>query len=930
MSEFKLNMEEYQAKARQAIAEGCVLLKNENQTLPLEKGDRVAVFGRMAANYYKSGLGSGGLVNTKYVVSVLDALKESDDVKLDKKLLKLYEEYNETHPLDEGHGWGTVPWNQEEMIIDDAAVEDAAEYDDVAIVIVGRTAGEDQDNSNKPGSYLLTDAERDLIAKVTKHFKRTAVLLNVGNIIDMKWVEELQVSAVVYIWQGGQEGGNGVVDVLLGQVSPCGKLTDTIARNLSDYPADRNFGNAERNFYAEDIYVGYRYFETFAPEKVLYPFGFGLSYSKFEMTGQVAASSNGPFVNVSATVTNVGDKFEGKEVAQLYVKAPQGKLGKPSRVLVAFDKTRNLLPGESTHLLMTVPKKVFASFDDSGVSGYKNAYVLEEGIYEFYLGSDVRSAKLIGSYEQEFTVISQLEEAFAPTKSFDRIRPGMLCKDGTFEETFEAVPLRTVDPADRKNANLPRTLAITGDMGIKLEDVYHFDKTLDEFIAQLSADELIMLTRGEGMSCPKVTPGTGSGFGGLVPELEKYGIPATCTTDGPSGLRMDCGTRAFSLPNGTSLGCTFNVELVEELYGYTGLELRKNRIDALLGPGMNIHRFPLNGRNFEYISEDPLVTGKMGAAQVRGLSIVGSTATIKHFCANNQEFKRHEAEGVISQRALREIYLKGFEIAVREGKARSVMTTYGPINNMWTSSSYDLCTTILRKEWGFNGIVMTDWWAKGSTDGGEGDRALRSPMVSAGNDLYMCTIGQANMEQDDIQTALSEGKITVGELQELARHILGFILKSPAMLYQMNAISQEELDDRAEIEEGDVDIESIENYYADDEGLLTIEKPDWNLKRNDSIVLATNTPKFGEYRLKLTIHSDLEDLAQLPVSIFFDNKLVGTLAFQGSNGAEVTKELDGIIVLGATHFVKLYMGADGVVIDKVEMIFEKELNIPFF
>jgi len=216
MSEFYLNLEEYTAVARQAVAEGCVLLKNENKTLPIQKGDRVAVFGRMAANYYKSGLGSGGLVNTRYVTGILDAMLESEDIKLDKKLLKVYEEWNETHPIDKGKGWGMVPWNQEEMPLDEALVENAAEYDDIAVVIVGRTAGEDQDNAVREGSYLLTELEKDMIAKVSKHFERTVVLLNVGNIVDMKWVEELNVPSVMYVWQGGQEGGNGVLDVLLG------------------------------------------------------------------------------------------------------------------------------------------------------------------------------------------------------------------------------------------------------------------------------------------------------------------------------------------------------------------------------------------------------------------------------------------------------------------------------------------------------------------------------------------------------------------------------------------------------------------------------------------------------------------------------------------------------------------------------------------
>ena len=259
MGKYALEMDKYVALARKTAAEGCVLLKNDNQTLPLRTGDRVAVFGRIASTYYKSGLGSGGLVNTRYVVGILDALKEEKDITVDEKLLKVYEDWTKEHPYDVGEGWGRVPWSQEEMPLEDSVVADAAANNDIAIVVVGRTAGEDQDNTPDPGSYLLTDTERDMIAKVSSKFARTAVLLNVGNIIDMKWVKECNPSAVMYVWQGGQEGGHGVCDALTGRVNPCGKLTDTIANDIKDYPSTENFGDERKNYYKEDIYVGYRY-----------------------------------------------------------------------------------------------------------------------------------------------------------------------------------------------------------------------------------------------------------------------------------------------------------------------------------------------------------------------------------------------------------------------------------------------------------------------------------------------------------------------------------------------------------------------------------------------------------------------------------------------------------------------------------------------
>ena len=633
MGKYILDLERYASIARQAVAESCVLLKNDDKALPLRSGDKVAVFGRSAFNYYKSGLGSGGLVNTRYVVSILDALRENKDITLDEKLLKVYEEWIEENPYDEGTGWGNVPWSQKEMRLSDSVVNAASDAD-IALVMIGRTAGEDQDSKNEAGSYLLTEEEESMIEKVSKTFKRTVVILNVGNIIDMKWVEKYNPSSVLYVWQGGQEGGNGVVDILTGKVNPCGKLTDTIARNIEDYPSTENFGDKERNYYKEDIYVGYRYFESFAKDKVLYPFGYGLSYSNFEINGKLLEVTDKEIM-VEADVLNKGG-MSGKEIVQVYIEVPQGKLGKPSRELIGFTKTSVINPGENQKVTINIPKYYIASYDDSGVTGYKSSYVLEEGCYKVYIGSDVRSAIISGEYSQEFTVVEKLEEVYAPIAKFERFK-ATINDDGNYEIIMEEVPTRTINPYERMVERRESEIYYTGDKGYKLGDVFDKKVDLDKFIAQLSDDDLIYMFRGEGMCSPKVTPGTAAAFGGITDELRSFGIPVACCADGPSGIRMDCGTNAFSLPNGTALGCTFNVELVKELYTMTGLELRKNKIDSLLGPGMNIHRHPLNGRNFEYVSEDPLVTGKISTAQVIGMQLSGSAPTIKHFCANNQE-----------------------------------------------------------------------------------------------------------------------------------------------------------------------------------------------------------------------------------------------------------------------------------------------------
>ena len=915
MNSYKLDLEKYAALARQAVAEGCVLLENEGQALPLRDGERVAVFGRMAFHYYKSGLGSGGLVNTRYVVGILDALKECEGVHLDEKLMGIYEDWIKENPYDEGQGWGRVPWCQKEMDVTEEML-DCARRNDVSLVVIGRTAGEDQDNNAKAGSYCLTETEEDMIRRVCEVSERTVVVLNVGNIIDMSWVEKYRPQAVLYVWQGGQEGGNGVADVLTGKVCACGKLTDTIAADIKDYPSTENFGDPFKNYYKEDIYIGYRYFETFARDKVLYPFGYGLSYTTFEMKAEVLKNT-GDKITVSATVANTGE-VKGKEVVQVYVKVPQGKLGNPARKLIGFAKTKELEPGEQEEVCIVIPKYDMASYDDSGVTGHKSCYVLEEGTYEIFVGSDVRSAVSVGCYEEEFRVIEELEEAYAPVEKFQRMK-AVLLSDGTYQAVTEDVPIRTIDPQERRANEMPETYVYTGDKGYKLVDVLDKKVSMEEFVAQISEEDLIAMFRGEGMCSPKVTAGTAAAFGGVTDGLIALGIPVGCCSDGPSGIRMDCGTKAFSMPNGTSLGCTFNVELVGALYEMTGKELRLNKIDSLLGPGMNIHRNPLNGRNFEYISEDPILTGRICAAQVKAMAKSGIGSTIKHFCGNNQEVGRSTSDSVISERALREIYLKGFEIAVKEGGARSVMTTYGSVNGLWTAGSYDLCTTILRKEWGFDGIVMTDWWAKSNYKGHQAEVPVKAPMVAAQNDIYMVVSdAKSNPENDDVEEMLHAGKITLGELQRNAANILGFRLKSPSILLWTDRICEEELEAMSTKEDDDVDAGSLVNIESDPKTQeIVIEGTMLHPAKGNADVLAVTNDFEGDFTMKFVLKSDLGELAQLPVSVFLDNIHKMTVSVQGTNGKWVEESRILNMGFGHNHYIKLYYGADNLEIEKI-------------
>ena len=915
MNKYGLDLNKYAALARQATAEGCVLLENEGQALPLREGERVAVFGRMAFHYYKSGLGSGGLVNTRYVVGILDALKGCEAIHLDEKLMRIYKEWIKENPYDEGQGWGHVPWCQKEMEVTEEML-DCARDNDVSLVVIGRTAGEDQDNNAKAGSYCLTETEEDMIRRVCEASKRTVVVLNVGNIIDMSWVEKYHPEAVLYVWQGGQEGGNGVADVLTGKVCACGKLTDTIAENIDDYPSTANFGDPFKNYYKEDIYVGYRYFETFAKDKVLYPFGYGLSYTTFETKAEIFKNTENE-LTVSVTVTNTGSVV-GKEVVQVYVKVPQGKLGNPARKLIGFAKTGELKPGEKEEVVIVIPKYDLTSYDDSGVTGHKSCYVLEEGTYEIFVGSDVRSAEPAGCYEEKFRVVEKQQEAYAPVEKFSRMK-AVLMPDGSYQAVTEEVPVRTVDPQERRKQNLPETLAYTGNKGYKLVDVLDGKVSMENFVAQISEEDLIAMFRGEGMCSPKVTPGTAAAFGGVTESMKALGIPVGCCADGPSGIRMDCGTKAFSLPNGTALGCTFNTELVGELYEMTGKELRLNKIDSLLGPGMNIHRNPLNGRNFEYISEDPLLTGRICAAQVKAMAKSGIGSTIKHFCGNNQEVGRSTSDSVMSERCLREIYLKGFEMAVREGGARSVMTTYGSVNGLWTAGSYDLCTTILRKEWGFEGIVMTDWWAKSNYEGHQAEVQVKAPMVAAQNDIYMVVSdAKANPEKDDVEEMLHAGKLTLGELQRNAANILGFLLKSPSILLLTDRICAEELEAMNTKEADDVDAGDLIAITSDpDTQEMVVDGSLLHPAKGNTDILAVTNDYMGEFTVKFVLRSELGELAQLPISVFMDNIHKMTVSVQGTNGKWIEESRPFDISFGHNHYIKLYYGADNLEIKEI-------------
>lgn len=738
---------------RRAAAEGAVLL--ENRVLPFASGTRISLFGRVQKDSFHTGYGSGGDVNFPYGVSLLDGLRNCEELTVNEELAAVYEHWIEENPVTPAL-WGMWPRFHPEIPVSETLVEEARKNSDQAVIVLGRSSGEDRENVLEEGSYYLTQEERNLLANVTAVFPDAVLVLNIGSVMDLSFLEEFSFGAVLILWQGGMESGNAAADLLCGKVCPSGRLTDTIARRYEDHPSADYFGAREKTVYFEDIYVGYRYFETFAKDNVLYPFGHGLSYTIFDVRTEQA----GP-LTFRATVTNTGT-HNGKETVMLFVEKPQGHLGNPARELVAFGKTRELVPGESQELTLTATRYQLSSYDEQ-----RSAYLLLAGTYQFWCGHDVRSASPAGEFISEQNILlKQHTEAATPSQSFAALS--------------RTVPGNKADLKKRILKNLPKSLPLTGDQGWTLNDVAVGRTDLDTFTAQLDFTELEAISRGGYiMGHPLGARGNAGIFGGVTESLRKKGIPPVTTTDGPSGIRLY--DSASLLPIGTLLASTFDIDLVQEIYTAVGREMKKLGSDVLLAPGMNIHRNPLCGRNFEYFSEDPYLTGRMAAAVVRGVQSVGLAACPKHFACNNQETNRTRNDSVLSERALREIYLKGFEICVKQAKPRCLMTSYNKINGVWGHYHFDLVQTILRGEWGFTGMVMTDWWMQYAPSPEFPNLSGNGYRVRAGVDVLMPgarTILDKRKRPDGTLLATYEKPdgITLGEMQQCAKHVLQCIL----------------------------------------------------------------------------------------------------------------------------------------------------------
>ena len=766
-----------------------VLLKNEQHVLPLQTGAKVALFGKATFDYVKGGGGSGD-VTVAYTRNLYEGIKAL------KGKISVYEEladfYREN--VKEQYKAGRVPGMTIEPQVPQELLQKAKAYTDTAVISICRFSGEGWDrksiveteNKNiwaseeemarrsaeifEDGDFYLTHAEQEMVNTVKQNFARVIVVMNVGGMVDTSWFhDDAQIQSVLMAWQGGMEGGLATAELLAGEGNPSGKLSDTFARELNDYPSTYNFHESEKYVeYTDDIYVGYRYFETIpgAKEKVNYPFGFGLSYTQFTL-GESQISIEGDQIRCMVSVTNTG-AMAGKEVVQAYYGAPQGRLGKAARVLCAFAKTRLLQPGETQ--LMTLCWKIadMASYDDCG-KVCKSAYVLEQGEYRFYIGTSVRDAVENATVytAAKDIVTQQLTSRLAPTSLTKR-----MLADGTYEE------LETTEPVDTDANELEKMT--TEEMeafapktegrarwrlwGDKTPDKQHHflieaaegKITLEEFMAQLSDEQLAELLGGQ----PNTGVANTFGFG----NLPDYGVPNIMTADGPAGLRIspECGVCTTAWPCSTLIACTWNPEVAQQVGAAGGAEVKENNIAVWLTPAVNIHRSPLCGRNFEYYSEDPYLTGKMASAMVKGIQSNHVGATVKHFALNNKETNRKNSDSRASERAIREIYLKAFEIIVKEANPWAIMSSYNIVNGRRTSENHELLTDVLRGEWGFEGAVTTDWWTNGE----------HYKEVAAGNDIKMAT-----GFPERLMEALHKGIITRAELETCAKRVLNLILK---------------------------------------------------------------------------------------------------------------------------------------------------------
>lgn len=731
---------DHEAVALRAAEDGIVLLENQDAILPLKEPSTLNVFGKGLYDFQVCASGAGK-INPRYVVDFREAVHQEQNLKLNRELEEFYR-------------------CDEDLIPDEEMLARARKQSDIGIFVLTRASGENMDNSTDPGEFYLSGAEERLLQKICEVFPRRIVILNVGYPVSMRFVKEFGIQAVVYCGFGGMLAGRALVNVLCGRVNPSGRLPDTWVYDYEDLPSAGDFydccGGKERykeyadvwidTVYHEGIYNGYRYFTTFG-KKEAYPFGYGCSYTTFERQAVGLSYDADKGLTVEAAVKNTG-RCAGRDVILLFVKKPEGVLTQPARELVAFEKTKLLAPGESQRFRISVPNHRMSSYD-----ALRAVYLCVKGSYELYLGGDVRSAVPIGSFSLSGEkILKQVKNRMMPCVPIEMARSGVK------ENVSSLLPVRKKTAYPYHFENHPASEG----RHLSFSQVQANPSWLDDYVQGLSVEQLARLSicAGDGWGM------NGTGEAGRLANPAGENIPQMIVADGNSGVNMR--KKNIGMPSGVTICATFDRALAEDIGRVIAEEARELGIWLILAPAFNIHRNPLCGRQPEYFSEDPVLAGKMAAAYCRGLEKAGVGGCYKHILANNAESSRKRNQSILSERALREIYAKAFEVALEDYQPVSVMTSYNAVNGAFTSTDADLLQGLLREEWGFRGFVMTDW--------GSYDTADLVEMVNAGN----CWITPGSSDRsfvDRLVQAEKSGSLDVHRLRENVWYLLRAVLQ---------------------------------------------------------------------------------------------------------------------------------------------------------